>query len=64
MADYTVNYAWPYPTGGDSVAVHSDIEKLAKAADATAKTMGSDIADLQASEVSVTYLGDGVYEIN
>ena len=34
MADSTVNYGFPYPTGGDAVAVHSDIEKVAKAVDA------------------------------
>lgn len=36
MADSTVNYGFPYPTGGDKVAVHSDIEKVAKAVDARA----------------------------
>lgn len=35
MADTTINYGFPYPTGGDRVAVHSDIEKVAKAVDAT-----------------------------
>lgn len=34
MADNTINYGFPYPTGGDRVAVHSDIEKVAVAADA------------------------------
>lgn len=34
MADSTINYGFPYPTGGDGVAVHSDIEKVAKAVDA------------------------------
>lgn len=32
----TVNYAFPYPEGGDAVAVHSDIQKLAVAVDAKA----------------------------
>lgn len=36
MADSTVNYGLPYPTGGDSVVVHSDIERLAKSTDAAA----------------------------
>lgn len=36
MADSTINYGFPYPTGGDKVAVHSDIEKVAKAVDAQA----------------------------
>lgn len=35
MADSTINYGFPYPTGGDRVAVHSDIENVAKAVDAT-----------------------------
>lgn len=35
MADSTINYGWPYPTGTDGVVVHTDIEKLGKAADAT-----------------------------
>lgn len=34
MADSTINYGFPYPTGGDRVAVHSDIEKVAAAVDA------------------------------
>lgn len=34
MADSTVNYAIPFPDGGDAVAVHSDIAKVAKAVDA------------------------------
>ena len=34
MADSTINYGFPYPTGGDKVAVHSDIENVAKAVDA------------------------------
>lgn len=34
MADNTINYGFPYPQGGDRVAVHSDIEKVAKAVDA------------------------------
>ena len=33
MADSTINYGFSYPTGGDSVAVHSDIEKLAVGVD-------------------------------
>lgn len=84
MADSTVNYGWPYPQGGDKVAVHSDVANVAKAADATmlqtevrvaaAETgllsLGSrlgtaeaSIQDLQAAQLTVTYLGDGVYEI-
>lgn len=77
MADSTINYGFPYPTGGDRVAVHSDIEKVAKAADATVKTVEgdvgnlagrvatteADIADIRANPVAVTYVGDGVYEI-
>lgn len=35
MADSTVNYAWPFPTGGDKVAVSADIAKVAQAVDAT-----------------------------
>lgn len=35
MTDHTANFAWPFPEGGDKVAVHSDIEKLAKGVDAT-----------------------------
>lgn len=34
MADSTLNYGLPYPDGGDAVAVHSDIAKVAVAADA------------------------------
>lgn len=34
MADSTINYGFPYPTGGDRVAVHSDIAKAAVAVDA------------------------------
>lgn len=34
MPDSTVNYAFPYPVGGDRVAVHSDVERLAKSVDA------------------------------
>lgn len=36
MADSTINYGLPFPTGGDAVVVHSDVEKLAKSVDATA----------------------------
>lgn len=36
MADSTINYGIPYPTGGDAVVVHTDVEKLAKSVDATA----------------------------
>lgn len=34
MADSTVNYGIPFPDGGDAVAVHADIAKVAKAVDA------------------------------
>ena len=34
MADTTINYGFPFPEGGDRVAVHSDVENLAKAVDA------------------------------
>lgn len=34
MADNTINYGFPYPQGGDRVAVHTDVENLAKAVDA------------------------------
>ena len=36
MADSTVNYGFPYPQGGDRVAVHTDVENLAKSVDAAA----------------------------
>ena len=36
MADTTINYGFPYPQGGDRVAVHTDVENLAKSVDAAA----------------------------
>src|SRR5690606_7569589 len=36
MADNTINYGFPYPQGGDRVAVHTDVENLAKSVDAQA----------------------------
>ena len=36
MADNTINYGFPYPQGGDRVAVHTDVENLAKSVDAAA----------------------------
>ena len=36
MADSTINYGFPYPQGGDRVAVHTDVENLAKSVDAAA----------------------------
>lgn len=35
MVDTTQNHGFPYPEGGDQVAVHSDIERLAKHIDLT-----------------------------
>lgn len=35
MTKYTHNYSLPYPEGNDAVAVHTDIEDLAKRLDAT-----------------------------
>lgn len=42
MPDSTVNYAFPYPVGGDRVAVHSDVENLAKSADARLYAVAQD----------------------
>lgn len=36
MADSTINYGFPYPQGADRVAVHTDVENLAKSVDAAA----------------------------
>lgn len=41
MADSTINYGLPFPEGGDQVAVHSDIEKLAKGVDAQIRVVDS-----------------------
>lgn len=43
MADNTINYGFPFPEGGDRVAVHSDVANLAKAVDAHARVTGSRI---------------------
>lgn len=48
MADSTVNYGFPYPTGGDKVAVHSDIAKLAVAADARDKSVDVRVTEAEA----------------
>ena len=47
MADNTINYGFPYPTGGDRVAVHSDVERLAKSVDARALVTNSRIDDAE-----------------
>lgn len=47
MADSTINYGFPYPTGGDKVAVHSDIEKVAKAVDAQALQAGLRVGSVE-----------------
>lgn len=43
MADTTINYGFPFPEGGDRVAVHSDVANLAKSVDAQALATGSRI---------------------
>lgn len=43
MTGSTINYGHPYPEGGDKVAVHSDIEKLAKSVDAREKLMSQEV---------------------
>lgn len=49
MADSTINYGFPYPEGGDKVAVHSDVAKVAKAADAEALQTNIRIDDAEAA---------------
>lgn len=53
MADSTVNYGFPYPTGGDRVAVHSDIEKLAVAADARDKSLDTRVSTTESKVASL-----------
>lgn len=78
MADSTVNYGWPFPEGADQVAVHSDIAKVAKAADATVRTTNARVDqafldiedaryDLTASPtgagVNIDTIENGVYSV-
>lgn len=70
MADntgYTLNYSLPYPQGTKAVAVHTDIEDLAKRIDVT---IGTEIeagkffrGDLSASD-RLDYLATGTYWAN
>src|SRR5690606_10254241 len=55
MPDSTVNYAFPYPVGGDRVAVHSDVEKLAKAVDAKSRSTEDRVDDAFAEIESVRF---------
>lgn len=41
MTDYTNNYNFPYPEGGDAVAVHTDVERLAKTIDSNLHDIAS-----------------------
>lgn len=43
MTGSTINFGHPYPEGGDRVAVHSDIERLAKSVDAREKAMAQEV---------------------
>ena len=77
MADNTINYGFPYPQGGDRVAVHTDVENLAKSVDAAAlqtnlriDTAESDIIDARFSKgslyggASLDSLETGVYWVS
>ena len=45
MTQYTQNYSLPYPEGQDAVAVHADIENLAKRVDVTIKDGDDSLRD-------------------
>lgn len=48
MAGSTVNYGWPFPTGGDAVVVHTDIKNLAAGADASVLQTNARITEARA----------------
>lgn len=64
MTGYTPESALPYPEGGDAVAVHTDVRALALKADALFAPRSWVEAQIAAASPSVTYLGDGVYDIS
>lgn len=61
MADTTINYGIPYPQGGDAVAVHSDVEKLAVATDAAVERVAWRRGE--ATGGSLDLLTEGSYSI-
>ena len=64
MADSTINYGFPFPEGGDRVAVHTDVANLAKSVDAEARRIDWNKNDsaLQAGTV-LDDLPSGTYSI-
>lgn len=64
MADNTINYGFPFPEGGDQVAVHSDLANLAKSVDAGAKRIDWNKNDQPLSvSTDLDTLPSGTYSI-
>src|SRR5699024_4492358 len=64
MADNTINYGFPFPEGGDQVAVHSDLANLAKSVDAAGRRIDWNKNDRSlAVSTDLDALPSGTYSI-